>query len=256
MPCTMKLLTRQRSSTAWLRHQIVRDRIWRIIDAKDQVLGRLAVQIARILQGKHKHTYFDNMNCGDPVIVINARHFALTGRKRFNKIYTHHTGYPGGLRQVPIRQVMRRRPTDALRLAVKSMLPSNKLRAVWLDNLRIYLDDEHDLTGVKPVPVPLAHCSKRIGAGGPPTYAELENWWTENLLHVPDELLSQVVGEVRAEQASANRNTVGAVGLAQALEFSQGTDPSPEEVEVRSRYITAAEESLKHDAVIVPTQFA
>lgn len=252
----MKLLTTQRGTTAWLRHQIVQDRMWRIIDAKDQVLGRLAVQIARILQGKHKPTYFDNMNCGDPIIVINARHFALTGRKRFNKIYTHHTGYPGGLKQIKIRDVMRRRPTDALRLAVKRMLPANKLRAVWLDDLRIFLDEEHDLTGVKPIPVPLAHCSKRIGMGGSPTSNELENWWTENLLDVPDDLLREVVDEVRNERSETTRKSAKAVGLAQALAFLDGSDPSPDEVSARSRYIAAAEDSLKRDAVIVPPSFA
>lgn len=253
----MKLLTRQRGSTAWLRHQVPRDRIWRIIDAKDQVLGRLAVQIATVLQGKNKPTYFDNMFSGDPVIVINARHIALTGRKRFNKIYTHYTGYPGGLRQVPIDQVMRRRPLDVLRLAVKRMLPSNRLRKIWLDNLRIYLDGQHDLSGVKAAPLPLAHCSKRLGEGGPPTYEELENWWAELLVHVPDDMLREVVDEVRAEfAAEAADEGSDPVGLAQVFEMSLSPDASAAEVDANVRYIAATKESLQGDPIIVPPSLA
>lgn len=236
-----------------MRHQIVEDRIWRIIDAKDQVLGRLATQISHILQGKHKPMYLDNMFCGDPIIVVNARHFALTGRKRFNKHYIHHTGYPGGLKKVPIADVMEKRPKDALRLAVKSMLPANRLRDVRLSNLRIYLEDEHDHDSQNPVPVPPAHCGPRLGHGGPPTYAELENWWTENLLNVPDRILNEVVAEVRAELKDSQVSPSRPVGLAQALELSAENELTPAELESFNTYTSAADKDLRENAVIIPS---
>lgn len=236
-----------------MRHQIVEDRIWRIIDARGQVLGRLATQIAHILQGKHKAMYLDNMFCGDPIIVINARHFALTGRKRFNKHYIHHSGYPGGLKRVPITRVMETRPKDAIRLAVKGMLPANRLRDVWLSNLRIYLGEEHDHHSQNPVPLPPAHCGPRIGLGGPPTYAELENWWTENLLDVPDRILNEVVAEVREEVKNSQGSSSRPVGLAQALELSAENELTVTEMDSYNRYIAAGEKALEENPVIVPS---
>lgn len=244
--------TTQKGSTAWLRHQIPRDRIWRIIDARDQVLGRLSTQIATILQGKHKAIYEDNIDSGDPVIVINARHVALTGRKSYKKEYIHHTGYPGGLRRVPIRRVMESRPKDVIRLAVRSMLPKNKLRKIWMSNLRIFLDAEHDHHAQNPVPVPPVHSGSRIGNGGPPTEAEMDHWWIQCLTDVPDDVLDDVVREVRAEIAS---ETDGAkLGIAQLLHFEHGDDGSAVEADACQRYIRAAEQSLQQDPVIVPSR--
>lgn len=236
-----------------MRHQVVQDRIWRIIDAKDQVLGRVATQISHILQGKHKPMYFDNIFCGDPIIVINARHIALTGRKRFNKHYIHHTGYPGGLKKVPIAQVMEKRPKDVLRLAVKRMLPPNRLREVRLSNLRIFLDEEHDHHSQGPVPVPAAHRGSRLGRGGPPTYPELEHWWTENLLDVPDHILKEVVAEVRAEQDSRASETNQRVGVAQVLDLFAESEGAPEDLERIRAYVSAAEKDLETEAVVVPS---
>lgn len=245
--------TTQRGSTAWMRHQIVQDKIWRIIDARDQVLGRVAVQISKILQGKHKAMYFRNMDCGDPVIVINARHFALTGRKRFNKVYPHYTGYPGGRKEVPIRRVMEKRPDDVIRRAVKGMLPSNRLRKIWLSNLRIYQDDQHDHHAQKPVPVPPVTAGRRLGTGGPPTVEELDHWWVENLIHVPDHILEEVVAEVREEMQSTSNHSYKKAGLAELLELSPENEPTTAEREAHVAYLSAAEKSLNESPVIVPS---
>lgn len=243
-----RLFPTQRGSTAWLRHHIVNDRVWRLIDAKDQVLGRLSVQISRILQGKHKPTYLDNVFCGDPIVVINAKDIALTGRKQKNKLYIHHSGYPGGLKKIPIEQVRERRPHDILRLAVRGMLPKNRLRAVMMDNLHIYMDDEHKHEAQKPVLTGPAHCGKRIGHGGPPTKEELSQWWLDNITDFDDETMQEVVAEVRGE--AEERNTL--VGLAQVLAFDDADNQKANDVAARAKYITAADRSLKGPAVIVP----
>eukprot|EP00171_Calliarthron_tuberculosum_P015420 IDg15420t1 len=207
--------------TAWLRHREPLEKVWRIADAKGQVLGRLATQISKVLQGKHKPTRLDNIDCSDPVVVINASHFNLTGRKKYNKEYIHHTGYPGGLKRVPIHEVMDKRPTDALRLAVRNMLPPNKLRAKRLRNLYIFPDEEHTFADYKPVPLPPSHAGKRLGTGGPPTELELEHWWLTHLTDVPDTVLNDVVLEVRNE--AAKRPT----GLAEVLDLSAHAETSP-----------------------------
>lgn len=242
----------QRGSSAWLRHHVVRDKIWRIVDARGQVLGRLAVQIARVLQGKHKPIYMDNMDCGDPIVVINARSFALTGRKKWNKEYVHHTGYPGGLKRVPIGRLMETRPEDALRLAVKNMLPSNKLRDVWLSNLRIFLDEEHDHESQSPVPMPPAHAGEVLGTGGAPTHAELESWWLDHLSLVPDPILDEVIAEVRSEQAANHEH----VGIAKVLDFDTGGDISVAEREASTAYVAAATAHAQENPVVLPPGFS
>lgn len=246
-----KLLTTQKGQSAWLRHHNERDRIWRIIDAKDQVLGRVAGQIAKLLQGKHKPTYLDNMNCGDPVIVINARHVVLTGRKRYNKAYYHHSGYPGGLKKVPIRLVQEKRPEDVIRLAVKNMLPSNKLRAHWLRDLRIFMDEEHEHVPQKPVPVAPAHCGSRIGEGGPPTMEELEKWWNDTLIYEDEQTVRALVDEVRQELQGASKSSK--TGLAVALALEDESQASTAELEAQRVYVAAAEESLRKDPIVVPS---
>ncbi|CAN8072945.1 unnamed protein product [Agarophyton chilense] len=238
-----KLLTTQRGATAWLRHLVVRDRIWRLVDARDQVLGRVAGQIALLLQGKHKPTYLDNINSGDPVIVINARHVVLTGRKSYNKLYIHHSGYPGGLKQVPIQDVMRKRPQHIIQAAVKNMLPKNKLRQVWMDNLRVYMDDVHDHAPQKPVLVAPAHCGSRLGHGGPPTMQQLEIWWNDNIIQESDQTMQKIFAELQPTQPQ---------GLAQLLQFSPDDDPSEAQIAARHSYINAAEQALSQDPVITP----
>jgi large subunit ribosomal protein L13 len=125
---------------------------WLLIDAKGQTLGRLASQIAMILRGKHKPTFTPHADTGDFVIVINAGEVKLTGNKRKDKFYFHHTVYPGGVKQVQAEKLLERKPTEVLRLAVKRMLPKNALNRAILGKLKIYSGAEHPHAAQKPKP--------------------------------------------------------------------------------------------------------
>jgi large subunit ribosomal protein L13 len=130
---------------------------WFVIDANGQVLGRLATRIASLLIGKDKPNYTPYLDCGDHVVVINAERVRLTGNKIDQKIYRHHSGYPGGLKEIPIRRVMQQRPADVIREAVMGMLPKNKLRARRARKLRVYAGEKGLLrhAGQKPQPISL-----------------------------------------------------------------------------------------------------
>lgn len=117
---------------------------WHVVDARGQVLGRLASQLAPILRGKHKPTYAPNVDCGDYIVVINAREIVLTGNKWDGKLYRWHTGHPGGLKQRTARELFERKPEDVLRKAVFGMLPKNRMRALQDKKLKIFLDEHHD----------------------------------------------------------------------------------------------------------------
>ena len=128
---------------------------WFVIDASGQVLGRLATRVARILIGKDKPNFTPYLNSGDHVVVINANKIRLTGNKLEQKIYYSHSGYPGGLKEVPAKRIRPTRADWMIREAVLGMLPKNKLRATRAKKLRVYLD-EKGLTrhvGQKPVAV-------------------------------------------------------------------------------------------------------
>ncbi len=115
---------------------------WFVVDAEGVVLGRLATRIARLLIGKDKPNYTPHLDCGDHVVVINAERVKLTGNKIDQKIYHHHSGYPGGLKEIPIRLMLQRRPQEVVREAVLGMLPKNKLRARRAKKLRVYAGSE------------------------------------------------------------------------------------------------------------------
>ncbi|TMW60624.1 hypothetical protein Poli38472_000666 [Pythium oligandrum] len=117
---------------------------WHVVDAKGQVLGRLASQLAPILRGKHKPTYAPNVDCGDYVVVINAKDIVLTGDKWDQKLYRWHTGHPGGLKQRTAREMFERKPEEVLRRAVFGMLPKNKMRKLQDAKLKICLDENHE----------------------------------------------------------------------------------------------------------------
>jgi len=113
------------------------------VDAKDQILGRLATKIARLLSGKDKVEYVPYLDLGDNVVVINAAEVAVTGKKEKQKIYYRHSGYPGGLKAETLEELRRRRPEEILRRAVKGMLPKNKLQKPMLKRLHIFADEKH-----------------------------------------------------------------------------------------------------------------
>ena len=116
---------------------------WHVVDATDQVLGRLASRIAMILQGKNKPTYTPHVDTGDFVVVVNAEKIAVTGKKLDDKLYHRHSGYPGGLKSRPLRDELERRPTEVLRKAVKGMLPRNRLARAQIRKLKVYAGPEH-----------------------------------------------------------------------------------------------------------------
>jgi len=118
-------------------------REWHLLDAKGEILGRLAVKIANLLMGKTK-TYFVNyLDCGDYVIVINAKKIEVSGNKVKGKLYRRHSGYPGGFKELIFEQQMARDPRKIIQHAVKGMLPKNKLRDPRMSRLKIFVDDKH-----------------------------------------------------------------------------------------------------------------
>src|SRR5207248_9941325 len=132
--------------------EIQRD--WVIVDASGKTLGRLATQIADRLRGKGKTAFTPHVDTGDFVVVVNAEKIAVTGKKLDEKIYYRHSGYPGGLRQRPLREQLERRPTEVLRAAVKGMLPRNRLARQQLTKLKIYAGPEHPHESQNPKPLP------------------------------------------------------------------------------------------------------
>lgn len=125
-------------------------RKWYIIDAEDKVLGRLASEVAAILRGKHKPIYTPHVDTGDYVIIINADKVRLTGKKLEQKEYRYHTGYPGGLKLVPYSRMMKENPERAIQLAVKGMLPKNRLGRQMIKKLRVYSGPEHNHEAQQP----------------------------------------------------------------------------------------------------------
>ena len=119
------------------------DPLWHVFDASGRPLGRLAVEIARILQGKHKPTYTPHMLTGDFVVVVNASQVVVTGNKRQQKVYYRHSGYPGGLKEITFDKMMEKSPKRAVELAVKGMLPRNALARHMLQRMKVYAGAEH-----------------------------------------------------------------------------------------------------------------
>lgn len=129
------------------------EREWWVVDAKGKNLGRLASYIACILRGKHKPTYTPHLDTGDFVVVTNAGGVVVTGRKLDQKTYYRHTGYPGGLRAITLRQQLERHPTRVLRAAVRGMLPKNRLGRKMLSKLKLYAGPDHPHQAQQPRPL-------------------------------------------------------------------------------------------------------
>lgn len=131
------------------------DRQWFIVDAEGQTLGRLASRIAVLLKGKHKPIYSPAVDCGDYVVVINADKVRVTGRRLDQKKYYRHSGYPGGLKEISLRDQLDRYPTRPVELAVKGMLPKNALGRKMFKKLKVYAGTEHPHEAQQPVPYEL-----------------------------------------------------------------------------------------------------
>jgi len=130
-------------------------RTWHVVDAEDQVLGKLASKAAWILMGKHKPSYTPFLDTGDHVVVINAAKVRLTGRKEENKLYRHFTGYPGGLVEMNVRRVKATRPARMVEDAIFGMLPKTKLGKQMYRKLKVYAGDKHPHAAQKPVAMSL-----------------------------------------------------------------------------------------------------
>lgn len=126
------------------------ERAWYLVDAEGLSLGRVASEVAKILKGKNKPTYSTNIDCGDYVVVINAAKVKLTGSKLTDKVYRHHTGYIGGLKEVSAKDMLAKKPERMFELAVKGMLPKNALGREMIKKLKVYAGSEHDQTAQKP----------------------------------------------------------------------------------------------------------
>lgn len=128
---------------------------WYVIDASGLTLGRLASQIASVLRGKHKPTYAPHMDCGDFVVVVNAQKIRVTGRKLDQKFYYRHSGYPSGLKAVSLRDQLDQHPDRVIRLAVRGMLPKNRLGRQMIKKLKIYATPDHPHEAQQPKPFQL-----------------------------------------------------------------------------------------------------
>ncbi len=123
---------------------------WYVIDAADQTLGKVAVEAASILRGKKKPIYTPHVDCGDYVIIINAEKVAVSGKKEKEKIYKSHSGYPGGLKEVPLGELRARKPEEIIRHAVKGMMPKGKLGRQMFKKLKVYAGPDHPHAAQRP----------------------------------------------------------------------------------------------------------
>ncbi len=129
------------------------ERDWFVLDAHEQILGRIATRVATVLRGKHKASFTPHVDGGDFVIVVNARHVKLSGRKLDQKTYWRHSGYPGGIRSVTARRLLETHPERVLEYAVKGMLPKGPLGRKMIRKLKVYADGEHPHAAQKPQPL-------------------------------------------------------------------------------------------------------
>ena len=129
------------------------ERQWHLIDAEGQVLGRVATEAARLLQGKHKPVYTPHIDMGDHVVIVNAARVRLTGRKEEQKVYRTHSGYEGGLREERAKEVRQKNPVRLVEEAVRGMLPKTKLGEAMWRKLKVYADAQHKHQAQKPRPV-------------------------------------------------------------------------------------------------------
>ena len=131
------------------------DKLWVLVDAEGQTLGRLASKVAILLRGKHKPNFTPHVDCGDNVVVVNASKVNLTGKKWEDKTYIRYTGYPGGQRTITSNQLFEKNPSTIIEKSVKGMLPKNKLGATLFRNLHVYNDTNHNQEAQKPVSINL-----------------------------------------------------------------------------------------------------
>jgi large subunit ribosomal protein L13 len=128
-------------------------RNWYVVDATGQTVGRLATRVASVLRGKHKPTFTPYIDMGDHVVIVNAEKVVFKGNKLQDKMYRHHTGYPGGLKEISARDQLERHPERILEIAIKGMLPKNKIGRAMAKKLKVYVGPNHPHEAQKPVPM-------------------------------------------------------------------------------------------------------
>jgi large subunit ribosomal protein L13 len=129
------------------------DHKWYLVNAEGKVLGRLSTELAKVLKGKNKPIYTPHVDTGDFVVVVNAGKVTLTGKKLKDKIYYHHTGYPGGIKEMSAEKLLAKKPTEMIRMAVRGMLPKNSLGRQMLRKLKIYAGPNHPHEAQRPIPL-------------------------------------------------------------------------------------------------------
>jgi large subunit ribosomal protein L13 len=135
-------------------------RNWYVIDASQAPLGRISTEAAQLLTGKKKAIFTSHIDCGDYVVIINASNLQVTGQKMTDKKYYHHTGFPGGIKEAALRDVMAKNPAKAIEKSIRGMLPVNKLRADRLKRLKVYADDNHKHQAQNPTVLDLSKGAK------------------------------------------------------------------------------------------------
>jgi large subunit ribosomal protein L13 len=145
----MPILSRIHKSPSLKKEQV--SKAWFVVDAEGKTLGRLCSVVAARLRGKHKSTFTPNQDCGDNIIIINAAKIEVTGNKKDQKMYHHHSLHPGGLTSIAFKDLIKQNPERILKEGVKGMLPKSKLGDVMLTNLRVFADSKHNLAAQKPV---------------------------------------------------------------------------------------------------------
>jgi large subunit ribosomal protein L13 len=131
-------------------------RQWYVVDAEGKTLGRLATEVARVLMGKHKPVFTPHVQTGDFVVVVNAEKIRLTGKKWTDKLYRHHSMYPGGLKEIAARDLMAKNPAKLLELAVRGMLPKTRIGDRLIRKMKVYAGENHPHRAQKPQPFPVA----------------------------------------------------------------------------------------------------
>ena len=144
----MAIIVKQQRTPSLKKEEIQKN--WYLVDAKDKTLGRLASQVAARLRGKHKPQFTPHVDCGDNIVIINAAEVKVTGRKEEQKLYYHHSSYPGGMKATPYKVLMEKYPDRILLSAIKGMLPKNSLGRKILTNVRVFAGEEHTMQAQKP----------------------------------------------------------------------------------------------------------
>mmetsp|Transcript_987 Transcript_987/g.1870 ORF Transcript_987/g.1870 Transcript_987/m.1870 type:complete len:242 (-) Transcript_987:1170-1895(-) len=233
---------------SFLRRHIVQDRKTWLIDCKSQVLGAVAKQIVLLLQGKHKPYYTKDVNCADRVVVINAKHIEVLGRKRETKVYRSHSGYPGGMHEVSFLDMLKKHPTKIIKLAVSKFLPKNKTRKVRLRKfLKVYPEDKHPHEENSLIRAFSCSIGERIGYGEPPYEEEFEMLWDNLVPFIHPEGLDVGVLDVSLKRDPVTDHK--AVGLQQLL--LPKMDSEQAKLNANS-YISSFDSVSKHSVSGVP----